>query len=686
MLASPHPDLVDPRCSHRHRMNEFKLVSEFEPAGDQPKAVEQLTEGILNGERFQTLLGVTGSGKTFSMANVIQNVQKTTLVLAPNKTLAAQLCSEFREFFPENAVEYYVSYYDYYQPEAYMPQTDTYIEKDTDINEEIEKLRLSTTRSLFTRRDVIVVASVSCIYGIGSPEDYGQVAISLKKGEAYNLSRLLRSLAGIQYERNDLNFVRGKFRVRGDVVEIYPAYEDYAYRLEFFGDELERVVQIDPLTGEITEILDGLDVYPARHYVTPADRLERAITSIEIELQERLDDLARRGRDLEAARLRQRTRFDVEMLREVGHCTGIENYSRHISGRKEGEPPWVLLDYLPDDHLIIVDESHIALPQVRGMLAGDRSRKQSLVEYGFRLPSALDNRPLSFDEFLEHINQCVFTSATPGEFEFKNSSRVVEQIVRPTGLADPGITVKPTKGQIDDLLGEIQKRVEAGERTLVTTLTKRMAEDLSDFLTEMGVKVHYLHSEVPTLERIEILTDLRRGVYDVVVGINLLREGLDLPEVSLVAILDADKEGFLRSDVSLIQTIGRAARNVRGHVIMYADEVTGSMSRAIDETYRRRSIQIAYNRDHGITAQTIQKSVRDIREMFGEDLKAAEPSETYAAGFREIDEMSPLQVSRRITDLEAKMRLAADALDFEKAADYRDEVAALREALEVAMQ
>ena len=667
-------------------MNKFKLVSDFEPAGDQPRAVEQLTEGILNGERFQTLLGVTGSGKTFSMASVIQNVQRTTLVLAPNKTLAAQLCSEFREFFPENAVEYYVSYYDYFQPEAYMPQTDTYIEKDTDINEEIEKLRLSTTRSLFTRPDVIVVASVSCIYGIGSPEDYGEVAISLKKGETYNLSRLLRRLAGIQYERNDLNFVRGKFRVRGDVVEIYPAYEDYAYRLEFFGDELERVVQIDPLTGEITEILDGLDVYPARNFVTPADRLEGAIASIDIELQERLDDLAKRGRDLEAARLRQRTRFDVEMLREVGHCTGIENYSRHISGRKKGEPPWVLLDYLPDDHLIIVDESHIALPQVRGMLAGDRSRKQSLVEYGFRLPSAFDNRPLSFDEFLEHINQCVFTSATPGEFEFKNSSRVVEQIVRPTGLADPGITVKPTKGQIDDLLGEIEKRVEANERVLVTTLTKRMAEDLSDFLTEVGVKVHYLHSEVNTFERIEILTDLRRGVYDVVVGINLLREGLDLPEVSLVAILDADKEGFLRSDVSLIQTIGRAARNVRGHVIMYADEVTGSMSRAIDETYRRRSIQIAYNRDHGITAQTIQKSVRDIREMVGDELKAAEPAEKYAAGFREIDDMSPLQVSRRIVDLEAKMRLAADGLDFEKAADYRDEVAALRESLEVATQ
>ena len=667
-------------------MNKFKLVSDFEPAGDQPRAVEQLTEGILNGERFQTLLGVTGSGKTFSMASVIQNVQRTTLVLAPNKTLAAQLCSEFREFFPENAVEYYVSYYDYFQPEAYMPQTDTYIEKDTDINEEIEKLRLSTTRSLFTRPDVIVVASVSCIYGIGSPEDYGEVAISLKKGETYNLSRLLRRLAGIQYERNDLNFVRGKFRVRGDVVEIYPAYEDYAYRLEFFGDELERVVQIDPLTGEITEILDGLDVYPARNFVTPADRLEGAIASIDIELQERLDDLAKRGRDLEAARLRQRTRFDVEMLREVGHCTGIENYSRHISGRKKGEPPWVLLDYLPDDHLIIVDESHIALPQVRGMLAGDRSRKQSLVEYGFRLPSAFDNRPLSFDEFLEHINQCVFTSATPGEFEFKNSSRVVEQIVRPTGLADPGITVKPTKGQIDDLLGEIEKRVEANERVLVTTLTKRMAEDLSDFLTEVGVKVHYLHSEVNTFERIEILTDLRRGVYDVVVGINLLREGLDLPEVSLVAILDADKEGFLRSDVSLIQTIGRAARNVRGHVIMYADEVTGSMSRAIDETYRRRSIQIAYNRDHGITARTIQKSVRDIREMVGDELKAAEPAEKYAAGFREIDDMSPLQVSRRIVDLEAKMRLAADGLDFEKAADYRDEVAALRESLEVATQ
>ncbi|MCY4107772.1 MAG: excinuclease ABC subunit UvrB [Chloroflexi bacterium] len=665
-------------------MARFQLVSEYKPAGDQPKAIEQLTEGVENGEQFQTLLGVTGSGKTFTMANVINNVQKTTLVLAPNKTLAAQLCAEFREYFPNNAVEYFVSYYDYYQPEAYMPHTDTYIEKDTDINEEIEKLRLSATRSLYSRSDVIVVASVSCIYGIGSPEDYGQVAISLKMGETYNLSRFLRRLAGIQYERNDINFIRGKFRVRGDVVEIFPAYDDFAYRLEFFGDELERIVQIDPLTGEITETLGELDIYPARHYVTPAERLMTAVAGIEVELQERLDDLISRGKDFEAARLRQRTRFDLEMLREVGHCTGIENYSRHISGRAEGEPPWVLLDYLPDDHLIIVDESHVAMPQVRGMLAGDRSRKQSLVEYGFRLPSAFDNRPLSDREFLDHVSQCIFTSATPSDLEYRISSQVVEQIVRPTGLVDPGITVKPTKGQIDDLLSEIHKRVEVGERVLVTTLTKRMAEDLSDFLTETGVKVNYLHSEVDTLDRIEILTDLRRGVYDVVVGINLLREGLDLPEVSLVAILDADKEGYLRSEVSLIQTIGRAARNVRGHVIMYADRVTGSMKRAIDETYRRRTIQITHNRDHGITAETIQKSLRDIRVMVDDELRAAEPAAEYEVGFSRIDDLSPREAAHRIRELEEKMRLAADALEFERAAEYRDEISALRDSLELA--
>lgn len=665
-------------------MAKFQLVSDYKPAGDQPRAIGQLSDGIANGERFQTLLGVTGSGKTFTMANVINNLQKTTLVLAPNKTLAAQLCAEFREYFPHNAVEYFVSYYDYYQPEAYMPHTDTYIEKDTDINEEIEKLRLSATRSLYTRRDVIVVASVSCIYGIGSPEDYGEVAISVKTGETYNLSRFLRRLAGIQYQRNDVSFERGKFRVRGDVVEIYPAYEDVANRLEFFGDELERIVQIDPLTGEITETLDALEIFPARHYVTPTERLKTAVVGIEQELQERLDELIGQGKDLEAARLRQRTRFDLEMLREVGHCSGIENYSRHISGRDKGQPPWVLLDYLPDDHLIIVDESHVALPQVRGMLAGDRSRKQPLVEYGFRLPSAFDNRPLSDKEFLEAINQGVFTSATPGDFEFENSSRVVEQIVRPTGLTDPGITVKPTKGQIDDLLGEIQKRVESGERVLITTLTKRMAEDLSDFLAETGIKVNYLHSEVNTLERIEILTDLRRGVYDVVVGINLLREGLDLPEVSLVVILDADKEGFLRSDVSMIQTIGRAARNVHGHVIMYADQVTGSMARAIDETYRRRTIQVAHNRDNGITAATIQKSLRDIRGMVGDELKAAEAPEKYEVGFREIDDLTPLERSRRVRELEDKMRLAADALEFENAARYRDEIAALRDSLELA--
>ncbi len=661
------------------------------PSGDQPEAIKRLIEGFNAGEKYQTLMGVTGSGKTFTMANVIADIQKPTLVLAPNKTLAAQLCSEFREFFPNNAVEYFVSYYDYYQPEAYMPSTDTYIEKDSDINEEIDKLRMSATRSVFSRRDVIVVASVSCIYGIGSPEDYGRMTLTLTVGEEYILYRLLRRLAGIQYERNDVAPSRGKFRVRGDVVEIFPSYDDYAFRLEFFGDQLEKIVQIDPLTGEILESLETIDIHPARHYVTPTDRLERAIEGILDELDEVLADMKKKGLVLEAARLEQRTRFDIEMLREVGHCSGIENYTRHITGRAPGEPPWVLIDYLPDDSLIIVDESHLALSQIGAMLGGDRSRKKSLVDYGFRLPSAFDNRPLSFDEFLAHVNQAIFSSATPGAFEFEHSDRIVEQIVRPTGLIDPSIEVKPTKGQIDDLLAEIQKRVELHERVLVTTLTKRMAEDLADYLAEMGVKVHYLHSEVDTIERIEILSDLRRGVYDVVVGINLLREGLDLPEVSLVAILDADKEGFLRSRVSLIQTVGRAARHINGHVIMYADRVTDSMQNAIDETYRRRSIQVAYNREHGITAESVQKAHRDIREMLVETATTAAEDEPgyepgYEPGFARLSEPTPREMSLRVKDLEKKMRLAADALQFERAAEHRDEISSLRQRLAAVRQ
>jgi len=666
---------------------DFQLITDLVPSGDQPAAIKRLIEGFNAGEKYQTLMGVTGSGKTFTMANVIAEIQKPTLVLAPNKTLAAQLCSEFRDFFPNNAVEYFVSYYDYYQPEAYMPSTDTYIEKDSDINEEIDKLRMSATRSVFSRRDVIVVASVSCIYGIGSPEDYGRMTLTLKVGEEYILYRLLRRLAGIQYERNDVSPSRGKFRVRGDVVEIFPSYDDYAFRLEFFGDELEKIVQIDPLTGEILESLETIDIHPARHYVTPTDRLERAIEGILDELDEVLADMGKKGLVLEAARLEQRTRFDIEMLREVGHCSGIENYTRHITGRAPGEPPWVLIDYLPDDSLIIVDESHLALSQIGAMLGGDRSRKKSLIDYGFRLPSAYDNRPLSFDEFLAHVNQAIFSSATPGAFEFEHSDRIVEQIVRPTGLIDPSIEVKPTNGQIDDLLAEIQKRVELHERVLVTTLTKRMAEDLADYLAEMGVKVHYLHSEVDTLERIEILSDLRRGIYDVVVGINLLREGLDLPEVSLVAILDADKEGFLRSRVSLIQTVGRAARHINGHVIMYADRVTDSMKNAIDETYRRRSIQVAYNREHGITAESVQKAHRDIREMLVDTAStAAEDEPGYEPGFARLSEPTPREMSLRVKDLEKKMRLAADALEFERAADHRDEISSLRQRLAAVRQ
>ncbi len=632
---------------------------------------------------MQTLLGVTGSGKTYTIAKVIEQVQRPTLVLAPNKTLAAQLYSEFKEFFPNNAVEYFVSYYDYYQPEAYIPRTDTYVEKESLLNEEIEKLRLSATRSLFERRDVLIVASVSCIYGLGSPEEYGEVVLTLRVGEERRRDKILRHLTEIQYERNDTNFTRGRFRVRGDVLEIFPAYEDVAVRVEFFGDEIERMTEIDPLTGEVLGRRQRLDIYPAKHWVTTRERLNRAIESIQAELQERLAELEAQGKLLEAARLKQRTNFDIEMLRETGICSGIENYSRHLSGRAPGEPPWTLLDYMPDDFLLVVDESHIALPQVRGMYEGDRSRKQVLVDYGFRLPSALDNRPLTFAEFERQIKQAIFVSATPGRYEYEHSEAIVEQIIRPTGLVDPEIFVRPTQGQIDDLVAEIRRRVEKGQRALVTTLTKKMAEDLADYLQELNIKVHYLHSEIDTIERVDILRDLRLGVYDVVVGINLLREGLDLPEVSLVAILDADKEGFLRSEGSLIQMIGRAARHVEGTVIMYADTITGSMRRAIDETNRRRRLQMAYNEQHRITPRGIKKGVKALSErikaMSGVEADGGRQEQgasvALAAGIPKEEAL------RLIKNLEAQMRAAAKQLEFEKAAELRDQIIEIRRAM-----
>ncbi len=593
---------------------EFEVVSDFGMTGDQPQAVDRLIAGLEEGHKKQTLLGVTGSGKTFTMANIVARVQRPTLVMCHNKTLAAQLYSEFREFLPNNAVEYFVSYYDYYQPEAYVPRTDTYIEKEADINEEIDKLRHAATRSLFTRRDVLIVASVSCIYGLGEPEEYQSFVLSFSKGETYNRQRLLHKLVDMQYERNDYDFSRGKFRIRGDTLEIQPAYEELALRIEFFGDEVERIVEIDPLTGELLAELTSVDIYPAKHFVTSQEKLQLAIVSIEEELQERLRELRQQDKILEAARLEARTNYDLEMLREAGYCSGVENYSRHLAQRPPGSSPWTLLDYFPDDFLIFIDESHMSLPQIRGMYHGDRSRKETLVEHGFRLPSALDNRPLNFAEFEERIKQVIYTSATPGPYEYEHSRQVAEQLVRPTGLLEPTVEVKPTRGQIDDLLDQIKQRVSRGERCLVTTLTKRMAEELADYLIELGVKTHYLHSEIETLERVEILRDLRLGVHDVVVGINLLREGLDLPEVSLVAILDADKEGFLRSAGALIQTMGRASRHVDGHVIMYADTMTRSMNAAIEETQRRRRIQEDYNREHGITPQSIRKAVRDITQ------------------------------------------------------------------------
>ncbi|OAT80244.1 excinuclease ABC subunit B [Desulfotomaculum copahuensis] len=654
----------------------FKLQSDYRPRGDQPKAIAQLVEGLQKGYPMQTLLGVTGSGKTYTMAQVIQAVQRPALVLAPNKTLAAQLCGEFREFFPDNAVDYFISYYDYYQPEAYIAQTDTYIEKDSSINDEIDKLRHSATCALFERRDVIIVASVSCIYGLGDPEEYSTLVLSLRRGGSYDRDAVLRKLVDIQYERNDINFTRGKFRVLGDVVEIFPvSYTEKAIRVDFCGDEIERLLEFDVLTGEILGERQHVSIFPASHYTVSRERMERAIATIESELAGRLAELRARDRLLEAQRLEQRTNYDIEMMREMGYCKGIENYSRHLTGRAPGEPPYTLLDYFPRDFLLFIDESHVSVPQVRGMYEGDRSRKETLVEYGFRLPSAFDNRPLTFPEFERKINQAVFVSATPGPYELEHSRQVVEQIIRPTGLVDPEISVRPTRGQIDDLLGEIRQRTAKGQRVLVTTLTKKMAEDLTDYFRELGVKVRYMHSDINAIERMEIIRDLRLGEFDVLVGINLLREGLDLPEVSLVAILDADKEGYLRSERSLIQTMGRAARNVEGKVIMYADRVTESMARAIDETGRRRKLQLDFNRQHGIVPQTVQKGVRDVIEA----TRAAEPRAAYRApAEKHKKKLSRKEMKQIIARLEKEMREAARHLEFERAAELRDALIELR--------
>ena len=655
-------------------MDRFQLVSEFEPKGDQPQAIAKLVEGLRQGKKYQTLLGATGTGKTLTMAHVIAQFNKPTLVIAHNKTLAAQLCSEFKEFFPHNAVEYFVSYYDYYQPEAYIPQTDTYIEKDASINDEIDKLRHSATSALFERRDVIIVASVSCIYGLGDPQEYRSLVLSLRVGMERSRNDVLRALVDIQYERNDVNFTRGTFRVRGDVLEIFPASRsEQAVRVEFFGDEIDRITEIDVLTGEIIGEREHVAIFPASHFVTSEPVMRRALERIEKELEERLAELRAAGKLLEAQRLEQRTRYDMEMMREVGYCSGIENYSLHLTGREPGSTPYTLLDYFPKDFLIIIDESHQTIPQLRAMYNGDRARKEVLIEHGFRLPSAADNRPLKFEEFERHINQIIFVSATPGDYELEKAPDVVEQIIRPTGLVDPEVEVRPIQGQIDDLIGEINQRVERAERVLVTTLTKRMAEDLTDYLKEVGIRVRYMHSEIKTLERMQILRDLRLGEFDVLVGINLLREGLDLPEVSLVAILDADKEGFLRGERSLIQTIGRAARNANGKVIMYADTITDSMRRAIDETNRRRAIQMAYNEKHGITPQTVKKAVRDVIEA----VKVAEQKADYLdeKRFRNLAKKDRQQLIAR---LEKEMKEAARQLMFERAAELRDLIIELK--------
>ena len=681
----------------------FKVEAPFTPTGDQPTAIQSLTDGIERGEWAQVLLGATGTGKTFTMAKVIEAVQKPTLIIAHNKTLAAQLCSEFKSFFPNNAVEYFVSYYDFYQPEAYIPSSDTYIEKDASINDEIDKLRHSATMSLFERRDVIIVASVSCIYGLGDPEDYSDLVLSLRLGQTKSRDEILSKLVDIQYTRNDMNFIRGTFRVQGDTIEIFPAaYSERAIRVELFGDEIDRLVEVDALTGEVIAERKHVAVYPASHYVTTKEKMKIAVARIEAELDEQLAKLKAEDRLLEAQRLEQRTRYDIEMMQEMGYCSGIENYSRHMSERKAGEAPYTLIDYFPDDFLIMVDESHVTIPQVRAMYNGDRARKESLIEYGFRLPSALDNRPLKFDEFVERINQIVYVSATPGPYEMEVETNVAEQIIRPTGLLDPSIEIRPIKGQMDDLLGEIHKRAAKNERVLVTTLTKKMAEDLTEFLKEMGVRVRYLHSDIVTIERAEIIRDLRAGVFDVLVGINLLREGLDMPEVSLVAILDADKEGFLRSDTAMIQTIGRAARNVNGHVIMYADRVTGSMQRAMDETDRRRAVQEAYNIEHHITPKSVSKDVKELIELtkIEEDMvtdgKGLSPKkgkkkssvagmdhghEPYAqdADATKVAEITAEELYNKIEELDRQMKAAAKQLEFEKAAKLRDQLGELRQ-------
>ncbi|MCM3585154.1 excinuclease ABC subunit UvrB [Mesobacillus maritimus] len=655
-------------------MDQFELVSKYSPQGDQPEAIRQLVQGIKEDKRHQTLLGATGTGKTFTVSNVIKEINKPTLVIAHNKTLAGQLYSEFKEFFPNNAVEYFVSYYDYYQPEAYVPQTDTFIEKDASINDEIDKLRHSATSSLFERDDVIIIASVSCIYGLGSPEEYREMVVSLRTGMEIERNQLLRKLVDVQYERNDIDFKRGTFRVRGDVVEIFPASRDeHCLRIEFFGDEIDRIREVDALTGEILGEREHVAIFPASHFVTREEKMKVAIENIEKELEERLKELRDNDKLLEAQRLEQRTRYDLEMMREMGFCSGIENYSRHLTLRPPGSTPYTLLDYFPDDFLLIIDESHVTLPQIRGMYNGDQARKNVLVEHGFRLPSALDNRPLTFDEFEKHIHNAVYVSATPGPYEIEHTREMVEQIIRPTGLLDPTIDVRPIEGQIDDLIGEIQERVKRNERVLVTTLTKKMSEDLTDYLKEIGIKVQYLHSEIKTLERIEIIRELRLGKYDVLVGINLLREGLDIPEVSLVTILDADKEGFLRSERSLIQTIGRAARNANGHVIMYADKMTHSMEMAISETKRRRSIQEEYNEKHGITPQTIQKEIRDVIRA----TVAAEEQEEYNPT-EGLKKLTKKERDELIVNMEKEMKEAAKALNFERAAELRDLILELK--------